>query len=83
MIKTDQDFVKKNHKPTMFYANYFHRHARALLDDLLVCHSEQDREKLPIFALFLDEMTQGTKIVSHTIIYLFISSTRLSDNEAK
>lgn len=54
MIKAADAFTRTNHKLTTFQENSFYQLAKGLFATLYVCYFEQVREKLPIFALFLD-----------------------------
>lgn len=67
MIQTGDIFLKDYHKPSPFHAWTYFKRKTALLDELHVCHFEQDQEKCPSFALL-----HRTKIISHSTILLFI-----------
>lgn len=83
MIQAADEFRKNNHKPTPFHANVLYRHARTLFDELQVRHLEQEKEKCPTFELILFKKIRQTKINLHSIIFLFISTMHLFENNAK
>lgn len=53
IIQAADASVKNNQKPAHFHASAFHRHARALLDELLVRQIEHGEKKFPTLALVL------------------------------
>lgn len=54
MFKADDRFVTTNHNPALLRAISSYQHIRAPLDELHQLRLEQDKEKLPKFALFRD-----------------------------
>lgn len=82
VIETDDALVNNDQKTAPFHENSFRRHARAPLDELHACHLEQDQEKFPSFSSFLETKIQQLKLISHSIMCLFISTTRTFDYNA-
>lgn len=56
--------------------NVLHKHARALFANLHISHSKQDVERFPPFELFLETKMLQIKIISYSIMPLFISAMR-------
>lgn len=88
MIRNDDAFVKKDHKPVASHGNSFHRYASALIGELYHGHWVQEKDRFrtlmfPTFALFLDIIIQQTTIISLSITSFFISTTRLFDYSAR
>lgn len=79
MAEAAGTLVKNDYRSDPFHARSFYRYAQAHLDELHPLHFEQDVEKLPTFALFLDTKLQQTKINCHPTMYLFISAMRAFD----
>lgn len=63
MIQAADRFVKNDHKPALFHAIAFFRHARASLDKLDALHMEQDEESFPSFALLLETRIQQRRTI--------------------
>lgn len=71
IIQVEDAFVNNEHKPATFHANTFHRHARALPDELHVHHLKQDQDGVLTFALFFHSMLQQKKThITPLCIYL-------------
>lgn len=79
MIHAADAFVKNVHKLPPFHGNPFYWHAQALVDELQLMHLEQDLEKVLGFALFANTRIQQSKIISHSIMALSITSICLSE----
>lgn len=54
MIQTTDWFSYKDTKPSSVDTKHFYRNARGFLDELHVCHLEEEKEKFPTFALLLE-----------------------------
>lgn len=70
-------FVKTDHNTAPLHDSFPHRRAKALLDELHLHYLQQDKEKLSIFALFVDTKIPRTKTIFHSIITLFMSTMHL------
>lgn len=72
LIQAAHTFVQNDHNTAPFQASSFSGHGIVLLDEVHVCHLEQDQGRLPYFALYFDIKIQQTKLVSYTIVSLYI-----------
>lgn len=73
--------VQNYHKPALFHANVFYRHAKALFEELHNGHLRQDKEQSTAFGLFYCTNVQQTKMIFNSDMPLFISIIRLFDYE--
>lgn len=55
---------------------------RLFFDELHACQLEQDKEKLSTSSLLLDTKIQQIKIISHSMMFQFISTMRSFDHDA-
>lgn len=76
MTNDSHVIVKNDHKPVIFQANDSYRLSGALMDKVYIRHLEQDEMNFPTFAQFLDVKIRQTTVISHLIMYLFISTMR-------
>lgn len=70
MIQPTDTFLKKDHETAPFHVNSFSKRARAFSNELPVRNLEQEKEKFPNFALFLDTKIHQTKTISLSWLYL-------------
>lgn len=74
MIQAADTLVKDDRKPASFHANSIYKNARGLFVELHTGHLERDEEQFPNFVLFVDTNLRRTKIISHSMKYLFLST---------
>lgn len=71
--------IQNDQEPAFSLAKSLYRHGRALFDGFPVCHLEQGLEKFPTFALFIETKLQQIKLISYSIMPLFITTMRPFD----
>lgn len=59
MIQAADAFLKNDHEPAPLHGSVFYRHARVPLDELDICHAEQDEEKFHHSRCFLNVRLNG------------------------
>lgn len=74
---------KRTAKPVAFHVSYLYRHGNDLINELGVQQFEYDVEPFSIFPLFLGSNIQLAKVISHPIMFLFISAMCALDYVAR
>lgn len=69
-------FLKNDEKPALSHAIFFYQHVRALLDELQLFRLEQEKKRLPTFAMFLDTNIRKKEISFRSIMSLLINYMR-------
>lgn len=70
MIQSTDAHIKHDQKNVPFNKNFLKKQAKALFDELQVCHFGQSDEQTPTLALFNGNRVQK-KLISHQIMQLF------------
>lgn len=83
MIEAADLLEENDNKHGPFFASYFNRYTRTLLDKLHVLHVKQNEEEFPSVALFLKTKSQQTRSISHKIMSLFITTVRTVDYDGR
>lgn len=61
MIQAAEGFINNDYKSVSLQPNSCYKLARAVLDDLLIRHMEQDKEKASTLVIFLHNKIQKTR----------------------
>lgn len=70
-IQVAVKFAKKRYKSGAFHANALYQHARAPLDELHACRSENPEEIFSMFEMFVESMIQQMKLISLWFIVIY------------
>lgn len=80
MIQAAGLYVKSDHRSAVFFEIFFLSTQRCLLKSLTFATPSKSKTNFTAFVLFLEAKTQQTKIISHYISSIFISTMRSFDN---
>lgn len=80
MIQSANILDIRDHKPALLNSRFFHAHTQAFHHEPHACHLKQYKKLFSPLVLLLDKKIQQIKIVSHAILFLFISTKRAIDH---